>query len=161
MRASRCRECGYDLSGLEGRGSDRCPECGSRPECRCAKCGCDLSQMPRSSTRCPECAAKYDPGNPSGLKPWPHPLVVLAEVCGPFWVVLVPSAVFGSSSWKPVTWMLMGALMIILAYLPAQGLAERHATYEERQSATIRMCFHGLGINLLIAIGVLIWIAVR
>ncbi len=58
---SRCDCCGYDMSGLDLRGVERCPECGAgwRREARevCTRCGYDLRGIPTVDgvTRCPEC----------------------------------------------------------------------------------------------------------
>lgn len=60
FRGIACRQCGYDLTGLE-IARPRCPECGkqhavvvSRPAA-CVVCGVDMKQLASHEPACPEC----------------------------------------------------------------------------------------------------------
>jgi hypothetical protein len=60
FRGIACRQCGYDLTGLEVA-CPRCPECGkqhavvsSRPVA-CVVCGVDMEQLVSHEPACPEC----------------------------------------------------------------------------------------------------------
>jgi hypothetical protein len=136
----------------------------------CPHCRYDLTgiALEHESIVCPECGRTFDPGNPFGLQPWPHPVRIALVMSLPTAAMFLVTMGLGTMAWHasiasiaqlehivdPVARSFLLLAWTIWPGVVAQHYVRRCAHPGERWIVWTLLALSGIGLNALVMLGI-------